>query len=256
MTPQAIIPRAEPYYFAGGPVGCLVTHGFTGTPFEMRELGEFLHGHGYTVLGPRLAGHATRLDDMIRSTHEDWLNSVEDGYHLLNCQCRQVFLLGLSMGGVISLTQAARLPVDGVVAMSTPYYFPVKWAQDNPWMLKLLTVFVRTQEKNEGNWFNPELADDHISYERNPTRPAYELNLLLAEMRAALPQINIPALVIHSKDDNYVLEDHAIPLFEAIGTPDKEFLEVDQTSHVITRDGDTSRVFEPILAFLKRNTKE
>ena len=255
MTPQAFIKRAEPFYFPGGPVGCIVTHGFTGTPFEMRELGEFLREHGYTVLGPRLAGHATKLDDMIRSNHEDWLNSVEDAYHLLKGHCKQVFLLGLSMGGILSLTQAAQLPVDGVVAMSTPYYFPVKWAQDNPWLLNVLSRIVKTQEKNEGNWFKPELAEEHISYERNPTRPAYELNLLLAEMRRALPEITAPALVIHSTDDNYVLEDHAVPLFEAIGSQEKEFIEVDKTSHVITRDGDTSRVFEPIRAFLIRNTK-
>jgi carboxylesterase len=255
MKQQAILERAEPFYFPGGPVGCVVTHGFTGTPFEVLELGEFLGGHGYTVLGPRLTGHGTKIEDMIRSNHEDWLNSVEDAYHLLAGHCEQVFLLGLSMGGVISLIQAARLPVAGVVAMSTPYYFPKKWAQNNPWLLKFLSALVKTQPKGEGNWFKPELAHDHLSYERNPTRPAYELNLLLEEMRAELPKISVPALVIHSKDDNYVLEDHALPLFEAIGSQNKDFIQVDQTSHVITRDGDTSRVFTPILAFINANTR-
>lgn len=248
-----ILERAEPFYLPGGPVGCVVTHGFTGTPFEMRELGDFLHDNGYTVLGPRLAGHGTKIEDMIRSNHEDWLNSVEDAFHLLKGHCKQVFLMGLSMGGVLSLTQAARLPVDGVVALSTPYFFPVKWAQDNPWLLKFFSRIVKTQGKNEGNWFNPELAKDHLSYERNPTRPAYELNLLLAEMREALPKITAPALVIHSKDDDYVSEEHARPLFDAIGSQEKEFIQVDHASHVITRDGDTSRVFNPILAFLKKN---
>jgi carboxylesterase len=193
---------------------------------------------------------------MIRSNHEDWLNSVEDAYHLLRGHCSQVFLMGLSMGGVISLTQAAHLPVGGVVAMSTPYNFPRKWAQRNPWLLKFLSRLVKTQGKNEGNWFNPELAQDHLSYERNPTRPAYELHLLLTKMRESLPRISAPALVIHSKDDDYVLEDHAHPLFEAIGSQEKELIEVDKASHVITRDGDTSRVFEPILAFLIRNTRK
>ena len=240
MSKQAILERAEPFYFPGGPVGCVLTHGFTGCPFEMRELGEFLKKNGYTVLGPRLTGHGTKIEDMIRSNHEDWLNSVEDAYHLLNGHCDQVFLMGLSMGGVISLTQAARLPVDGVVAMSTPYYFPVKWANDNPWLLKLMSRFVKSQAKGEGNWFNPEAMATHLSYERNPTRSAYELVLLIEKMRAALPEISVPTLVIHSKDDNYVLEDHAYPLFEAIGSEKKEFLEVDKTSHVITRDGDTT----------------
>ena len=256
MSQRMILERAEPFCFLGGTVGCVLTHGFTGTPFEMLSLGEFLHNKGYTVLGVRLTGHGTRIEDMIRSRYPDWLASVEDGYHLLRKQCKQVFLMGLSMGGVLSLTQAARLPIDGVVAMSTPYYFPVGWAQKYPRLLKLFSNFVPTQSKGKGNWFNPELAADHLSYERNPSRSAYELHQLLAVMRAELHKLTVPALVIHSKDDKYVLEDHAIPLFTAIGSPQKEFIEVDKASHVITRDGDTSRVFEPILSFLQKNTKK
>ena len=62
---------------------------------------------------------------MIRSRWQDWLLSVEDGYNLLRSCTDQVFLLGLSMGGVLSLTAAAQLDVRGVVAMSTPYAMPV-----------------------------------------------------------------------------------------------------------------------------------
>jgi esterase/lipase len=44
---------------------------------------------------------------MIRSNWQDWLLSVEDGYNLLRSCTEQVFLFGLSMGGVLSLTAAA-----------------------------------------------------------------------------------------------------------------------------------------------------
>ena len=47
MSNRLIIERAEPFYFPGGPVGCVLVHGFTGTPFEMRGLGEFLNARGY-----------------------------------------------------------------------------------------------------------------------------------------------------------------------------------------------------------------
>jgi carboxylesterase len=106
-----IIPTAEPFFFSGkdanAKTGCLVTHGFTGTPKEMRWLGEYLNGQGYTVCGIRLNGHATKPEDMIRSRWQDWLLSVEDGFNLLRSCTYQVFLLGLSMGGVLSLTAAA-----------------------------------------------------------------------------------------------------------------------------------------------------
>ncbi len=72
MSYPRLIPTAEPFVFPGGPVGCLLVHGFTGTPKEMRWLGEYLAGQGHTVLGVRLAGHATQPEDMIRARWWDW----------------------------------------------------------------------------------------------------------------------------------------------------------------------------------------
>jgi carboxylesterase len=252
MTKQQVIPTTEPFYFPGGPTGCLLTHGFTGTPKEMRPLGEYLHQQGHTVLGLRLAGHATDLEDMIRMNYTDWLASVEDGYHLLHNHTERIFLMGLSMGGVLSLIQAARLPVTGVVAMSTPYQMPVGWVRVFPWVLPLVSPVIRKIDKSEGTWYNPEMAKDHISYEYNPVRPAHQLYQLINVMQASLPEIDIPTLVIHSKDDDYVFEEHADPLFQAIGSHEKELVWVDKANHVITRDGDVMRVFEPIEGFIQK----
>lgn len=254
MAEQQIITGAEPFYLPGGPVGCLLVHGFTGTPKEMRSLGEYLNKQGHTVLGVRLAGHATQIDDMIRTNFCDWMASVEDGYHLLKSHTDKTFLMGLSMGGVLSLTQAARLDVAGVVAMSTPYEMPVGWIQKFPWVLPIASPFYKQAGKSEGIWFNPGVAEDHISYDYNPTRSAYQLHQLLHVMREHLPQIKVPALVIHSKDDDYVLEEHAQPLFDAIGSQQKELIYVDKANHVITRDGDVMRVFEPIKDFIEKNS--
>ena len=49
-----IIKNAEPFYFPGNSTGCLLIHGFTGAPMEMRPLGDFLAEKGYSVLGIRL----------------------------------------------------------------------------------------------------------------------------------------------------------------------------------------------------------
>src|SRR5689334_2690073 len=95
-----IIPTAEPFFFPGSDVGCLLVHGFTGAPKEMRKMGEYLHAQGFSVLGVRLAGHATRPEDMIRNNYADWLASVEDGFDLLSGAAQHIYLMGLSMGGV------------------------------------------------------------------------------------------------------------------------------------------------------------
>jgi carboxylesterase len=48
-----IVPNSEPFFFPGGPTGCLLMHGFTAMPEEMLPLGEFLDSWGYSVLGMR-----------------------------------------------------------------------------------------------------------------------------------------------------------------------------------------------------------
>ena len=256
MQRMQIMSSAEPFFYPGGPIGCVLVHGFTGTPKEMRLLGDYLHQQGHTVLGVRLTGHATELTDMMRSRAEDWLAAVEDGYHLLKPNCEKIFLVGLSMGGVLSLVQASLLPVDGVVAMSTPYYFPIQWARRMPWLIRLLSPFVHTMEKEKGSWFSPEMEEDHLHYPKNPVRSAYEVYRLLEIMQQGLPQITIPALVIHSKDDQEVMPENAEHIYHHLGSRQKDLVWVEKANHVITRDGDTQQVFEPIAAFLQRSANK
>ena len=71
-----LIPTAEPFLFPRGPVGVLLIHGFTGTPKEMRWMGEYLANQGFTTLGIRLVGHATDPQDMLRVRWRDWASDV------------------------------------------------------------------------------------------------------------------------------------------------------------------------------------
>src|SRR5512134_2125759 len=142
-----IIPTTEPFFFLGdsSKPACLLIHGFTGTPKEMRWIGEYLHKQGYTCLGVRLAGHATQPEAMIRSRWTDWVASVEDGYHLLCGMSDNIFLVGLSMGGILSLLMSSQLKVKGVIAMSTPSRLPT----DYPiWLLKLISLVIRYRPKS------------------------------------------------------------------------------------------------------------
>src|SRR5262249_50914792 len=64
-------------------LGCLLVHGFTATPAEMRPLGEALAARGFPVRGVRLAGHGTSVEDLARTGWRDWYASVEHDLGLL-----------------------------------------------------------------------------------------------------------------------------------------------------------------------------
>jgi carboxylesterase len=256
MKPDTLtIPTAEPFFFPGkaGCPGCLLIHGFTGAPKEMRWMGEYLSAQGYPSLGIRLFGHATRPEDMIRARYTDWMASVEDGYHLLRGVADRIYLVGLSMGGILSLLMSTKLDVVGVVAMSTPYRIPY----DYPVLaIKFLSKILRYQPKSKeepgASWFDKYAYAEHISYPQNPVRSAAELQLLVAEMRAALPKVNVPVLLIHSKNDTYVPPENVEQIYADLGTLDKAKLYVTEAGHVVTRDAARDQVFEAASEFIHR----
>ena len=250
-----IIPTTEPFFFPGKPgqPGCLLTHGFTGAPKEMRWMGEYLSAQGFPSLGVRLAGHATRPEDMIRSRYTDWMASVEDGYYLLRGVSDRIYLVGLSMGGALSLLLSTKLNVAGVIAMSTPYQIPHAYPT---WMIKLVAKFVPYQSKSKElpgeSWFDKEAYAEHVSYPKNPVRSGAEMKLLLGEMRQALPEVSVPVLLIHSKNDRYILPENMENIYADLGTSDKTKFYITEAGHVVTRDAARDQVFEAASAFIRR----
>src|SRR5262249_53931839 len=88
---------ARPFRFDGGGVGCLLLHGFTGTPSEMLPIGEALAKRGYAVSAPLLPGHGTRVEDLARTTWEQWFATALDAWTELGQSSPTRVVGGLSM---------------------------------------------------------------------------------------------------------------------------------------------------------------
>jgi carboxylesterase len=251
-----IIPTTEPFWFFGDPSkpACLLIHGFTGTPKEMRWMGEYLNKQGYTCLGIRLAGHGTQPEAMVRSRWTDWVASVEDGYHLLCNITDNIFLVGLSMGGILSLYMSSQLKVSGVIAMSTPSGLPT----DYPiWLLKLVSLVIRFRPKSKeppgSGWFDKTAYQDHIAYGKNPVRSTAELKKLILEMHSALPKVKVPVLLMHSKDERYILADNLESIYAGlVNAPEKTKLYIRGSGHVLPRDASREQVFQSAAEFVQR----
>jgi carboxylesterase len=232
----------------------LLIHGFTGTPKEMRWMGEHVQRHGYTCLGIRLAGHATQPKDMVRSRWTDWLASAEDGYNILCGLTDDIFLIGLSMGGILSLLMSTRLKVKGVIAMSTPSRLPT----DYPiWFLEFLSWFIRFRPKTHAGpgsgWFDKTAYQDHIAYGVNPVHSVAELKKLILEMRAALPKVTVPVLLMHSRDEKSILPDNLEYIYERlVNASDKTKLYITGSGHNLPRDASREQVFQSAVEFIQR----
>jgi esterase/lipase len=99
-------------------------------------------------------------------------------------------------------------------------------------------------------WFDLEAWRQHVSYPRNSTRALVELNQLLAEMRAALPQVSTPVLLVHSRDDHYVVAESMPSIHDQLGSLDKRILWIEGSGHVVTEDAQRETVFKAAADFL------
>jgi carboxylesterase len=244
-----VIPTAEPFLFPGNDIGILLVHGFTGSPKEMRTMGEYFAAQGHTVLGIRLPGHATQPEDLPRMRWTDWSHAVEDGYHLLHSAGCQVFVMGLSLGGLLTLTAAARLPIAGAVAMSAPYNLP---PDPRLSFVHYLAWAMPTVPKGPSDWQDPSMAQDHVEYPAFPTRGIAELRDLIEEMHRSLSQIRCPVLLAHARADGSVLPENVEHIYAQLGTSDKSIFWLEKSGHVVTRDLERQRLFEAAENFIRR----
>jgi carboxylesterase len=247
-----IIPQAEPFYFPGGKTGCLLIHGLTGSPTDMRPFGEYLAGQGYSVLGVRLMGHATQPEDLIRARWRDWLAGVEDGWHLLKNGVEQVFVIGLSLGGVLSFLFASRFPVSGVVAMSTPFELP---KDPRLRFIKIISRFKPFLPKENVDDRDPVAYKSHVSYPAFPVRAIAELQELLLEMQGSLSKISVPVLLMHSRGDRMIPSDHPTSIFDRLGTEEKRLIWVTDRGHNIALEPNRAEVFDVAAQFIQEVSK-
>lgn len=248
MTEVKIMPGAEPFAFAGGETGCLLVHGFTGNPSSLRPMGEYLAAQGFAVLGPRLKGHGTSVEDMAGCTYRDWLNSAEAGLQDLLKQCGKVFVAGLSMGATIAMHLACSHPnqVRGVIPVCGPVYFKgLKYA-----LVPLLRPFVKTVPGVGSDIKDPAAAE--LAYDKVPVPSFVELLKLCRLVKEELPLIKQPALIFESREDHVVHPSNAAYILEHLGSTDKELIWLENSYHVATLDFDKELIFEKTAEFMRK----
>ena len=247
------MPGGEPFFFPGNRTGCLLAHGFTAAPQEVRELGEFLARAGYSVLGVRLAGHGTHWQDLARTRWTDWLASLEDGYYLLREGCDQIVLMGSSTGGDLSLMLAAQLPVAGVVTMSAPFQLPPITALKILYpILNPVSIILPRLKKGLPDWRDPAAADTRVQYDCYPLRAVREFGLMLKAMRPALGSVIVPTLLMHSRQDGFIPYGDMSHLAGALVNSNTSTFTIEESNHIIPCDISRQKVFDQALQFVQR----
>ncbi|MGI8314193.1 alpha/beta hydrolase [Halobacillus mangrovi] len=246
MEMTNVLKGADPIYFKGNEVGILVSHGFTGTTQSMRPLAEAYARAGYTVCAPRLKGHGTTPEDMEKSTKEDWIESIDEGYRWLKDRCEVIFTVGLSMGGTLALYVAQNYPdIEGVIPINAAIDIPAMEnteAMDGPF-----TDAIGSDIKMEDV--------EELAYERTPVRSIDQLLDLMSQVKSQLSSVHCPILVFVSDEDHVVPPHNSEVIFDTVFSEHKEIVHLENSYHVATLDNDQDLIIERSLEFFQMYTK-
>ena len=247
MSEDKILPGAEPFFFPGNHIGVLVCHGFTGSTQSMRPLGEALHQSGFTVIGPRLAGHGISPQAMARTTASDWIASVDEALATLLKTCSQIFITGLSMGGTLTLYTAAKHPE--VIRGAIPINGTVQI--DNPDLaaLALDSAMPETVPGIGSDIKAPGVIE--LAYAQVPVPAIRQVYVLAAVTRDLLPRVKCPTLVIQSREDHVVNPRNGPRIVRLLGANRVELLWLDNSYRVATLDNDKALIAQRTTAFIQ-----
>ncbi|MGB8253046.1 MAG: alpha/beta fold hydrolase, partial [Anaerolineaceae bacterium] len=209
------------FFLSGNKIGFLLIHGYTASTTEVRLLGEKLHKDKFTVSAPLLPGHLTTPDDMNRCSWKDWYGMVEKSYLDLQEKVDTIFVVGESLGALLTLLLARKQPgIAGLLCYAPALIIP------RVWMSHFLFPFVKYLPKDK--------KEDGLAwkgYTVNPIHAIAQVNIIQKQVSKALPGITTPIAIFQSENDKAVDPRGADMVYNNIGSKDKEIHWFNESAH-------------------------
>jgi carboxylesterase len=217
----------------------------------MRGVADAFAAAGYNVELPRLPGHGTTVDDMLTTGWADWSGEVEASYQRLAARCSSIVVVGLSMGGLLTLWVGTQhVDVAGLVCIN-----PVAEPQA-PEVIDMLKGIL-----DGGTTIMPGIGSDiadpdskENSYDGTPL-PCL-LSMLTNGAAVVAPQypaMKIPLMLMNSPQDHVVAPAQAEYLAHHYGGS-LQRVTLERSYHVATQDYDRDLINAEAVAFADRVT--
>lgn len=233
------------FTYRAGEKAVLLLHGFTGNTGDVRKLGKYLHGRGYSCHAPVFQGHGIEPHRLIETGPDDWWQDVIGGYHFLKEEgYEEIAVAGVSLGAVFSLKAAQELPIKAVVSMCAP--MKEKSIDD---LYERVRVYARGYKKMEGK-DDQQIEAELRELEQLPMPSLKELQKLILKTSEKLGSITSPIFILQGCLDQDLYKESARMIDEKVHTEIKQLKWYEQSGHIITLGPEREKVYEDICTFL------
>lgn len=225
----------------------LCLHGLTGTPYEVRPLGEALARRGFRAYGPCLPGHDSTPEALSALPYTAWLDAVQRDFDALRARHERAFAVGLSLGALLTLALAARGGPEAVAVIGAPLRFPAPIPQ----LLPLVKHLKPMLKKRGGSDIREKAARErHPGYQAMPLKSVHELVKLQQVVKDGLGKIRVPAFVAHGVHDETANPRDARTIHAALEK--SELMMLERSGHVVPVDHDGPRLAEAVADFIEK----
>ncbi|MFC0187498.1 alpha/beta hydrolase [Fictibacillus aquaticus] len=225
-------------------IGCLCLHGFTGGPYEIEPVTEYLRKNTDWILSvPTYPGHGDVLS-LKGITHQEWIDEAEKAYLELREKTDTIYILGFSMGGMIGGYLASKYGCDKLILLSASAYY-MNPAQ----MLKDIADVIKSG-------ISGQLKDHELflryrkKFMDTPFSATREFRKLVRTLKPAIQDIKAPTLIIQGECDGLVPKKSAEYIYRTIPSSQKKLCYLQQSKHMICHDVEQEQLIEEVFKFL------
>tara|TARA_B100000575_G_C23040022_1_gene598599 strand:+ start:152 stop:931 length:780 start_codon:yes stop_codon:yes gene_type:complete len=233
-------------------LGIFLIHGFSSSTYEVKKLAIHLSKKGYKVRADNLPGHGTTVEDCNSTKYSEWLTAVETGVAEMYSDCDKVIVIGVSMGGVLSLHLGSLFPLDGIISASALFKFKNEF--NVRFMNRIFNKIKKTVPKK--STFNPDQVKaqniQFYGYQQYPLCALDEMRKMVDYVKLSLNKISSPVLLIHSTIDQTAPFENIGIIKEHLKTENLDTLVVNKTGHNIydSDKEDKQIIFDKIDQFI------
>ncbi len=247
------LPKSSPSAFRleGNRGSVLLLHGFTGTPYELRIVGDALHQAGFTCWAPLLPGHAETPGHINQISAEIWIAAAKEAFASLPADKPRI-VIGFSMGGLLATLLAAdpKMQVDKLILIA-PAFLLRFYGNFGIWLTKMglgHNWFVPKRIKG-GDILDAEARKENPTLEHTPLKALVQLNNLMQKATQNLAQITCPTLALFGAQDHVVHSKKTAKLLQNnIISPYSQWF-FERSAHIVSLDFDRDELIEHILIF-------
>jgi len=227
--------------------GVLFIHGFTGGPFEVRPLVNFLKMKtNWQLAIPTLPGHGVTLN-LEKGSADSWLMEAELALKRLQKEVDRVIVVGFSMGGLIAMYLALRYKVDKLVLLSAAakYISPRIILKEMRIMLAK-PFLIKYPPNTFYHLYEYKMA-------HTPLRAVFEFLRIVSIVKPYYGLIKTPVCIVQGEKDGIVPITTAEHLLKKLGSEKKEFIKSPVGKHHICYSDDCDNWFNEVLRFMREN---